>query len=99
MLLEQASDGIVMMDPRAGSLEVNASLRHAGYAREELLGLSSPDVIAPADLVERPLVVPSPGRESARFRAAVCAVGTHNVSRGGEPERLPDGRVAGESSR
>jgi diguanylate cyclase (GGDEF)-like protein/PAS domain S-box-containing protein len=94
MLMEQASDGIVVMDAAGRFLEVNAqACLMLGYTREELLGLGSPDVIAPADLAERPLVVPSAGAERLVFERQLRRRDGTIFPAEASVKRLPDGRT------
>ena len=56
LLLEQASDGIFVLGDDGRFVEVNArACAMLGYARAELLGLTTRDVIAPGDLAARPM--------------------------------------------
>ena len=92
MLLEQASDGIVVMDPSARFVEVNAqACIMLGYAREELLALGSPDVIAPADLATRPLVFPQPGPTPTVFERRLRRRDGTTFPVEASIKRLPDG--------
>ena len=94
MLVEQASDGIVVMDMAGRFLEVNAqACAMLGYAREELLRLSSPDVIMAADLAERPLVVPEPDAERRVFERQVRRRDGTTFPVEASVKRLPDGRT------
>jgi PAS domain S-box-containing protein len=57
-LFEHAPDGILIADSAGRYLDANASIcRMLGYARDELIGLRSSDVVAPADAeyIERTL--------------------------------------------
>jgi PAS domain S-box-containing protein len=50
LLLEQAPDGIFLADARGHYLEVNqAGAKMLGYSREEILGMSIPDIIIPEE--------------------------------------------------
>ncbi len=92
MLLEQASDGIVVMDPTARFVEVNAqACAMLGYAREELLVLGSPDVIDPADLATRPLVFPQSGPTPTVFERQLRRRDGTTFPAEASIKRLPDG--------
>jgi len=94
MLMEQASDGIVVMDAAGRFLEVNAqACLMLGYTREELLDLGFPDVITPADLVERPLVVPAVGAERMVFERQMRRRDGTIFSAEASVKRLSDGRT------
>jgi PAS domain S-box-containing protein len=55
MLVNQAVDGIFIADPHGNLLDVNPSeCAMFGYRREEILKLNVKDLIAPADLVNKP---------------------------------------------
>lgn len=59
-LVAQAPDGIVISDPDGRYVEVNPAMcRMLGRSREELVGKSAVDVLAPEDV---PRIVPSRGR-------------------------------------
>lgn len=50
-LFEYAPDGILIADPRSVYLDANASMcRMLGYRREELIGLSAADILAPMEM-------------------------------------------------
>ena len=92
MLLEQAADGILVMDPAARFLEVNAqACAMLGYARAELLRLGSPDIIAPADLAARPLVFPESGAGSRVFERRLRRRDGTTFPVEASIRRLPDG--------
>jgi len=92
MLLEQASDGIVVMDPTARFVEANAqACIMLGYAREELLALSSPEVIDPADLSTRPLVFPESGPTPTVFERRLRRRDGTTFPAEASIKRLPDG--------
>lgn len=56
MLMEQASDGIIVTDPGTRCLEVNARLcSMLGYTRHELLGKHYAELIHPDDLTLQPV--------------------------------------------
>jgi len=62
LLLDQASDGIFVVGSDGRFVEVNArACAMLGYARAELLGLTSRDVIASDDLATRPMADPPSG--------------------------------------
>ena len=59
LIMEQASDGILISDDRGEFLYVNSrACEMLGYSRDELLTLSIRDVIAPEDIVANPLRYP-----------------------------------------
>jgi PAS domain S-box-containing protein len=94
LLMEQASDGIVVMDTAGQFLEASAQMcAMLGYTHEELLRLSSSAVIAPADLAGRPLVVPAPGAERVVFERLVRRKDGTTLPVEASVKRLPDGRV------
>jgi PAS domain S-box-containing protein len=67
MLVEHAPDGIFIADAQGHYLEVNAAgCEMLGYSREEILGLSITDVVAPDE-------IPRVADEVARLRGG-CAV-------------------------
>jgi PAS domain S-box-containing protein len=50
-LFEEAPDGILICDSRSFYLDANTSIcRMLGYTRDELIGLSGPDIVAPAEI-------------------------------------------------
>lgn len=56
MLIEQASDGIAVLDRELNIIDVNpAACQIAGFSHEELLGMNATDLIPPEDLVANPL--------------------------------------------
>jgi PAS domain S-box-containing protein len=56
LLVEQASDGIVIYDQQGVILEINPrALEMSGYTREDLIGRRVTDFIAPDDLEKTPL--------------------------------------------
>lgn len=57
LLMEQASDGVVVMDRAGNYIEVNHMACEAlGYSRDELLAMNASQVVAPEDLAENPLL-------------------------------------------
>jgi PAS domain S-box-containing protein len=50
-LFERAPDGIVIADPKGYYIDTNAAMcRMIGYTRDELIGLHSSDIVAPAEI-------------------------------------------------
>lgn len=57
MLLDQASDGVVVIDRMGNYIEANNKACEAlGYTREEMLGLNAVQVVAPEDLARKSLI-------------------------------------------
>jgi diguanylate cyclase (GGDEF)-like protein/PAS domain S-box-containing protein len=55
-LMEQASDGILVVDKHANFIEVNSRMcAMLGYTREEMLQLTARDIVKPGDLAMTPL--------------------------------------------
>lgn len=53
MLFDHAPDGIIIADPTARILDINASLcRILGYTRKEMLALTAPEMVAPEEVPE-----------------------------------------------
>ncbi len=56
MLIEQAADGIVLLDRELNLVDVNTTAcKMTGFTREELLKLNARDLYQPGELEERPL--------------------------------------------
>ena len=61
-LFENAPDGILITSPKSTYVDVNPSMcRMLGYSREELLGMNSADILAPAEVEHM-----KPAREAIR---------------------------------
>ncbi|MFM9964584.1 MAG: PAS domain S-box protein, partial [Planctomycetaceae bacterium] len=96
-VIECASDGIFVTDAQGRYLDANtAGCRMLGYTREELLGLSVPDIVAPAQQARvapelATLTVAETNRQEWQFRRKD---GTLFLGEG-SGTRLPDGRLLG----
>jgi PAS domain S-box-containing protein len=97
LLVEQASDGIFIADAQGKYIDVNsAGAEMLGYAREEMLQLSIPDIV---EAEESPRIAP----EVARFAGGAIALSEWKFRRKdgsvfpGEVcgKQLPDGRLQG----
>jgi formate hydrogenlyase transcriptional activator len=97
ILVEQASDGIFIIDTEGRCLDANsAGADMFGYTWEEILGMSLPDVVAPEELGRIPFELARLGsgevvRTEANFRRKDGSVFRGEVS----GKRLPDGRIQG----
>ena len=79
LLIEQASDGIVIYDQQGTILEANLrACEMSGYSREEMVGRRVTDFIAPDDLEQTPLRTDAlrDGRPVLGERIIVCRDGT-----------------------
>ncbi len=92
-LVEQAPDGICVFDEGGRFFEVNArACAMLGYAREELLGLGTVDVIAPTDLAARPLPPLAVGGGSLLEERLMRRKDGTTFPAEASVTRLPDGR-------
>jgi len=93
LLLERAADGIFVMDAAGRFVEINArACAMLGYTREELLGLTSRELIAPADLAARPMADPAVTGHFLDERTMRRRDGTTFLAEA-SVTRLPDGRM------
>ena len=97
-LIEHASDGICLSDMDSlRFLEVNPGYCElVGYTREELLGMSLPDVLEASDLAHRPLDIArlKGGKPVHVLRSMRRKDGTILIAEVGA-RQLPDGRLLG----
>lgn len=78
-LLEQASDGILLLDDTGRLYGVNSTIcEMLGYTREEILTLNVEELVAPESLAERPLRFPElrDGKTTVTPRALLKKDGT-----------------------
>ncbi len=94
LLMEQASDGIFVIEPRGRFLDVNPrACAMLGYEREELLALSPREIMDPAELAARPLDRPAVGGAILLDERLMRRKDGTLFHAEASMKRLPDGRV------